>query len=69
MYEGQGGFRIGRSCIDNRFSFNELIQGRIKEGKSTYTFFFMLRKFMTLYGGMGYGMKCGKWVLKVRCGE
>ena len=24
---------------------------------------------MTWYGGMNYGTECGKWVLKVRCGE
>ena len=39
LHEGQGGFRFRRSCIDNIFSLNELIQGRIKEGKSTYAFF------------------------------
>ena len=34
LHEGQGGFRIGRSCIDNIFSLSELIQGRMREGKS-----------------------------------
>ena len=37
--KGRGFFRIGRSCIDNIISLNELIQGRIKESKLTYTFF------------------------------
>ena len=69
LHEGQVGFRIGRSCVDNIFSLNEFIQGCMKELKFTYTFFFMLRTLMTLYGGMGYGIKCGKWVLKVSCGE
>ena len=41
----------------------------MKGAKSTYAFLSMLRKLMTQYGGMGYSMKCEKWVLKVRCGE
>ena len=69
LHEGQGGFRLGGSCIDNTFSINGLIQGRMKEVKSTYAFFLTLRTLMTHYGGMGYGIKCGKWVLIVRCGE
>ena len=44
LHEGQGGFRIGRSCIDNIFSLTELIQGRIKEGKFTYAFFLDVKK-------------------------
>ena len=39
----------------------------MKEGKLTYAFFLMLRKLTIRYGGMGYGIKCGKWVLNVRC--
>ena len=35
LHEGQDGFRLGRSCIHYISSLNELIQGRIKEGKST----------------------------------
>ena len=68
LHEGQGGFRMGRSCIDNIFSLNELTQGRIREGRSTFAFFLMLRKPMTPYGGMGCVTKCGKWVSKVSCG-
>ena len=44
LHEGQGGFRIGRSCIDNIFSLSELIQGRIREGKSTFSFFLDVKK-------------------------
>ena len=62
LHEGQGGFRLGRSFIDNVFSLDELIQGRIKEGISTFAFCLTLRKPMTAYGGMGCGTKCGKWV-------
>ena len=39
LHEGQGGFRISRYCSDNIVSFNELIQGHMKEDKSTYAFF------------------------------
>ena len=39
LHEGQGGFRIGRSCVDNIFALNELIQGRLKENKPTYASF------------------------------
>ena len=35
---------MGRSCTDNIFSLSELIQGRIKEGKSTYAFFLDVKK-------------------------
>ncbi len=30
--EGQAGFRLRRSCIDNVFTLNEIIQGRLREG-------------------------------------
>ena len=59
MHEGQGGFRISRSCIENIFSVNEPIEHPIKQGKPTYTFLLMLRKLMTPYEGMDYGRKCG----------
>ena len=39
IHEGQAGFRTGRCCIDNIFTLNELIQGRLKEGKKTFAFF------------------------------
>ena len=32
------------TCIDNIFSLNELIQGRIREGKSTFAFFLHVKK-------------------------
>ena len=44
LHEGQGGFRMGRSCIDNIFSLSELIKGRIREGKSTFAFFLDVKK-------------------------
>ena len=39
LHEDKGGFRIGRCCVDNVFALNELIQGHIKECKSTLHFF------------------------------
>ena len=44
LHEGQGGFRLRRFCIDNIFSLNELIQGHIKGGKSTYALFLYVKK-------------------------
>ena len=29
LHEGQAGFRVNRSCVDNIFTLNELVQGRI----------------------------------------
>ena len=44
IHEGQAGFRAGRCCIDNIFTLNELIQGRLKEGKNTFAFFLDIQK-------------------------
>ena len=41
LHEGQAGFRVGRGCVDN---MNELVQGRLKEGKETYAFFLDVQK-------------------------
>ena len=42
--EGQAGFRAKRSCVDNVYTLNEIIQGRIREGKYTYAFFLDIQK-------------------------
>ena len=68
LSESQAGFRLGRSCVDNIFILNEVIQGRLQEGKK-FCFFLILRKRMILSGEMGYGTECGKWVFKVSYGE
>ena len=44
IHEGQAGFRAGKCCIDNIFTLNELIQGRLKEGKKTFSFFLDIQK-------------------------
>ena len=33
LHEGQFGFRVNRSCIDNVYTLNEIVQGRWKEDK------------------------------------
>ena len=30
LHEGQADFRVNRSCVDNIFKLNELVQGRIR---------------------------------------
>ena len=44
LHEGQAGFRVNRSCMDNVDSLNEVVQGRLREGKYTYAFFLNVRK-------------------------
>ena len=44
LHEGQAGFRVNRSCMDNVFTLNELVQGRLRENKRTYAFFLDVQK-------------------------
>ena len=39
LQEGQAGFKINRSCMDNVYTLNEIVQGRLREDKKTYAFF------------------------------
>ena len=39
LHEGQAGFRINRSCMDNVYSLNEIVQGRLREDKKTCILF------------------------------
>ena len=41
LYEGQAGFRVGRGCVDNIHTLNELV---LKEGKETYALFLDVQK-------------------------
>ena len=41
LHEGQAGFRLKRCCVDN---INELVQGRMKEGKRAFAFFLDVQK-------------------------
>ena len=36
LHEGQAGFRLNRSCMDNVHTLNEIVQGRLREDKKTY---------------------------------
>ena len=64
IHEGQAGFRSGRSCIDNVFTLNEIVQGRLRENKVTYAFFLDIQKaFDTVWHqGLWYRL----WELGVR---
>ena len=44
LHGGQAGFRLKRSCVDNIYTLNELVQGRMKEGKRTFAFFLDIQK-------------------------
>ena len=38
LHEGQAGFRINRSCMDNVYTLNEIVQGRGKIRKHMHYF-------------------------------
>ena len=44
LHEEQAGFRINRSCMDNVYTLNEIVQGRLREDKKTYAFFLDIQK-------------------------
>ena len=44
LSESQAGFRFDRSCVDNIFILNEVIQGRLQEGKKTFCFYLDIKK-------------------------
>ena len=64
LHEGQGGFRRGRSCIDDVFSLNDLIQGCIKENKATYAFFVDVKKAYDMVWRNGLWVKM--WEMGIR---
>ena len=58
LHESQAGFQVNRSCMDNVYSLNEIVQGRLREGKRAYDFFLDVRKaYDTVWrdGLWGYG--------------
>ena len=77
MHEGQAGFRVDRSCVDNIFTLNEIVQGRLREDKKTYAFFLDIQKaYDTVWrNGLWYklwdmGVKGKMWrVIKKMYGE
>ena len=44
LHEGQAGFRLNRGCMDNVYTLNEIVQGRLREDKKTYVFFLDIQK-------------------------
>ena len=36
--------RLNRGCMDNVYTLNEIVQGRLREDKKTYTFFLDIQK-------------------------
>ena len=44
LSESQAGFRFDHSCVENIFILNEVIQGRLQEGKKTFCFFLDIKK-------------------------
>ena len=44
LHEGQVGFRLNRGCMDNVYTLNEIVQGRLREDKKTYAFFLDIQK-------------------------
>ena len=44
LHEEEAGFRINRSCMDNAYTLNEIVQGRLREDKKTYALFLDIQK-------------------------
>ena len=44
LHEGQAGFRLNRGCMDNVYTLNEIVQGRLREDKKTYAFSLDIQK-------------------------
>ena len=66
FHEGQAGFREKRSCVDNIFTLNEIIQGRMREGRHTYAFSLDVPKAFDTVWHDGLRFKLG---LGAGCGE
>ena len=44
LQEGQASFRLNRGCMDNVYTLNEIVQGRLWEDKKTFAFFLDIQK-------------------------
>ena len=44
LHERQAGFRLNRGCMDNVYTLNEIVQGRLREDKKTFAFFLDIQK-------------------------
>ena len=59
LHDGQAGFRVKRGCVDSIYMLNELVQGRLREGKDTYVFFIDVQKAYDTVWRNGCGLSCG----------
>ena len=59
LHEGQAGFRINRSCMDNVYTLNDIVHSRLREDNKIYAFFLDIQN---LCGMMVCGINCGTWV-------
>ena len=48
--------------MDNVYTLNEIVQGRLREDKETYPFFLDIQKAYDTVWCDGYGINCGTWV-------
>ena len=48
--------------MDNVYTLNEIVQGRLREDKKTYAFFLDIQKAYDSVWQMVYGINCGIWV-------
>ena len=62
MFSKEGAIRINRSCLDNVYTLNEIVQVRLREDKKTYAFFLDIQKAYDLCGMMVCGINYGTWV-------
>ena len=44
LQEGRAGFAVNRSGMDNVFTLNKLVKGKLREKKHTYAFFLDVQK-------------------------
>ena len=68
LHEGQAGFRVNRSCMDNVYTLNEIVQGRLKEDKETYAFFLDVQKAYDTVWRDGLWLKLWDMGVKGGCG-
>ena len=75
LHERQAGFRNNTSCMDNVYTLNEIVHGRLREDKKTYAFFLDIQKAYdsVWHDGLWYklsdmGVKGRMWrVIKKMC--
>ena len=66
LHEGQTGSKV--RCIDNISTFNEIVQGRLREGKITHAFFLHVQKAYNAVWRDGLQVRCGIWGNGGSCG-